>query len=162
MEIFLRSLLLCMPCPNFLAFMNSLCSSVSPAVVPCPPAPLKAAVPGDCPCPGLPLRASCWTSKPFSDSDVWERPVQVICNGSYLKIKSKTKCSDFPLSFVTLSKCAHWFLQSSYLVVPSCSIELLTSHCSPAASVAESSLHWNGKCLGRFWCCCALGSLCCF
>lgn len=93
-----------MPWLSFPAPMNSLCSSVSPAVVPCPHAPLNAAVHSDCSCPGLPLGASCWTSQPFCDSNAWESPVQAVRNGSYLKIKTKTKCSDFPSSFVTLSR----------------------------------------------------------
>lgn len=60
--------------------------------------------------------------------------------------KNKSKCSDFPPSFVTLSKCHH-YLSSSFVFPAACLYcfqflgALLTSHCSLAAIVA--ALKWE-------------------
>lgn len=84
--------------------MNSLCSSVSQDALPL--CRSESCCAWSLPLPWAATKTSCWTSQPFSDSGAWESLVQVICNDSYLKIESKSKCSDFPPSFVTLSECA--------------------------------------------------------
>lgn len=116
-----------------------------------------------CLCPVLLLGASCQTSQPLSDSDVWGSLVQRMRNGGYSKIKKTLKAQ--------ISLHPSWPF-SSRAIFASCCVLRLLSLLLPVALesfpfpilpiVAHSSLCWNGKCLGRFGPCHALSSLCCF